>query len=168
MTRLIVLTAALLLPAAGPLSAAVDQAVVTPNRGAAGVKLGMTRTQVVARIGQPLAENQNGVMTYATGNRIFDVYRNGKSGRVRMLVISGRNYCTPAGICALRAGAVGKLQARYGSRLVPHVNGDGLECYFLEGRFGGRRVFTSFIVSGTAPSARILDFLILHGRPEEC
>jgi hypothetical protein len=167
-TRLLVVASVLALLVTGSGAAAIGTATIVPNRGAGGATLGMTRAQAVAALGQPVSENANGVLTYATGNRIFDVYRTGPNGRVRMFVLSGRNYCTAAGICTRRAGGVGKLQARYGNRLVTHTNPDGLECYFLRGWFGGRAVTTNFVVSSTSPGARILDVIILYGRPGDC
>ncbi len=148
-------------------SAAVDQATVRINKGAGGVTLGATRAQVLARLGAPVSENTNGVLTYATGSRIFDVYLSA-ANRVRMMILSGRNYCTAGGICARRAGGVGKLLARYGPRLVAHTNGDGLECYFLRGSYRGRAITTNFIVAGRNASSAILDFFILWGRPAIC
>lgn len=64
----------------------------------------------------------------------------------------------------MRRGGVGKLTARYGSRLAQKTNDDGLQCFQLLGRFGGKPVFTSFTVDGLTPSSRILMVFILYGR----
>jgi hypothetical protein len=162
-----VLLAALALAIAA--GAAVDQATFTPNRGAAGVKLGMTRAAVLAHLGQPLVASAFGALSYASGNRIFDVYLDQQQPkRVRMLGISGRNYCTSGGICTRRPGSVGKLKARYGSQLVQKTNDDGLRCYQLLGTFGGKPVFTSFTVDGFKATSRILMVFILYGSGDVC
>lgn len=150
-------------------TAAVTRAAFTPNRGAAGVKLGMTRAQVITRLGQPIAESDFGALSYGSGARIFDVYLDQRHPRrVRMLGISGRNYCTAGGICTRRAGGVGKLKARYGSKLVQKTNPDGLKCFQLVGTFAGKPVFTSFTVGGFAASSRILMVFVLYGTGDVC
>ena len=161
------------LPASAPglttRAEAVNAATFKTNRGAAGVTLGMTRSQVVAKLGQPLSQSLGGVMSYATGSRIFDVYLDAQQPRrVRMVVLSGKKYCTPTGICTFAPGGVGKLLAQFGSRLKPKTNPDGLECYQVTGQFKGKPVFTSFTVLDQAPASRFINVSILWGPPDVC
>jgi outer membrane protein assembly factor BamE (lipoprotein component of BamABCDE complex) len=41
-------------------SALVTHGPITPNVGASGITLGMTRAQVIAKLGKPVAQNLNG------------------------------------------------------------------------------------------------------------
>jgi hypothetical protein len=106
---------ALALALAFPASAAVDKGTFTPGAGGAGITLGMTRAQVLAKLGKPLYTNANGYMQYSSKN-LFDVYLDG-SKRVRLIGISGPGFCTVFGACALKTGGIAKLRARYGPRL---------------------------------------------------
>lgn len=76
--------ALLIAPAAGataPRTKGVAGGVISVNRGAVGIRLGMTRTQVIAQLGRPLNENRNGYMQYARfPEAMFDLYLSG--GRV--------------------------------------------------------------------------------------
>jgi hypothetical protein len=148
---------------------AINAATFNTNRGAAGVTLGMTRAQVVAKLGQPLSQSLGGAMTYATGSRIFDVYLDqGSPRRVRMIILSGKRYCTASGICMLTVGGVGDLLDQFGSRLKPKTNPDGLECYQITGRFRSRAVFTSFTVLDQKPASKFINVMILWGPPDVC
>lgn len=70
---------------------------MTPNVGAAGIKLGMTRAQVIAKLGKPLFKNANGFMQYGNDKKgvLFDVYLDTSTHpqRVRLLGISGNRFC---------------------------------------------------------------------------
>jgi hypothetical protein len=151
-----------------PASATVEQATFMVNRGAAGIKLGMTRGQVVAHLGQPLFENANGFMEYSADN-LFDVYLDATRTpkRVRMISFSGRDYCTASGICSLRRGGVGKLRTQFGSRLIKKDTPTG-RCYQILGHYQGEPVFTSFTVGNFIPSGRIFQVFILYGAGDVC
>ncbi len=56
--------------------ATVDHGTTAVGRGVAGVTLGMTRAQVVAKLGKPGYTNANGLLEYGNVPVIFDVYRN--------------------------------------------------------------------------------------------
>jgi hypothetical protein len=80
--------------AAPPVTKGVYGGVIVVGRGAAGATLGMTRAEVIARLGSPLSER--GPMSYEslppgsigprTPHGMFDLYLT--RGRVRMIVIS--------------------------------------------------------------------------------
>jgi hypothetical protein len=150
--------------------APVNEGTFTVNRGAVGVRLGMTRAQVIAKLGQPLSETQFGAMSYASGSRIFDIYLDTSTTpkRVRLFVISGRRYCTVSGICIFEKGGVGDLLDQYGSRLVPKTNPDGLACYQVVGSYQGRDVFTSFTVLAQKPGSKFINVFIAWGSGDVC
>lgn len=144
-------------------SAAVDHGSVTPNRGAVGITLGMTRTQVVARLGKPLYENRNGYMEYAEKN-LFDVYLDLATKRVRLVGVSGPRFCVGGNICMMRKGNVGALRARYGAALKAIADEDGSPAYALYARFGGKRVFTTFAVSRHRLSEQVFQIFMGYCR----
>ncbi len=158
----------LCLPAsAGATTAPITSGVITVGRGANGVRLGMTRAQVIAKLGTPAYENGNGYMQYVgdspRANAMFDVYRagGGSSTHVRMLGIAGAGFRLSDGNPVFAAGGLARLRSRYGARLKFHRSSDGTFTYELAGRFKGRRVHTDFDVTGPAPDARVLDVFIL-------
>jgi hypothetical protein len=150
--------------------APINEGTFTVNRGAVGVRLGMTRAQVLARLGQPLFQSQFGAMSYANGPNILDIYLDTSitPKRVRLFVISGRRFCTPTDICMFRRGGVGKLMNQFGAQLVPKTNGDGLKCYQVIGSFQGRAVFTSFTVFNHVPRSRFINVFISWGAGDVC
>ena len=162
MTRWFTL-AAVLLVVVLPLSAnaAVKQGPVTPNRGAHGIKLGMTRAQVVAALGQPVYKNTNGYMQYGPPNKpgvAFDIYLDvsKRPNRVRLLGVYGAAFClVGGGPCLLEKGGVGQLDDRYGAALETVTLDDGEQTIWLKGSYRGCDVFTDFGEPGRARSARI-------------
>ena len=142
-------------------TAVVTKGTVTPNRGAKGIRLGMTRAQVVAKLMQPVYKNANGFMQYGPNSQpsIFDVYLDVGTtpDRVRLLGIAGSGFCLAGGgPCLGVAGAVGKLKARYGTALKVVQLEDGERVYRLTGTLGGCDVFTDFTPVRFRPSSRIL------------
>jgi hypothetical protein len=156
------------LAASGPAAAkAWEKGTFTPNRGALGIRLDQTRAQVVAKLGKPVFENQNGFMQYASTN-LFDVYLDTALSpkRVRMIGLSGPGYCAPGGVCVMRKGGVGKLKAKYGGQLVKKSDTTGVDCYLLLGMYQGKQVFTSFAVDSFKAKGRIIQVFILWGPPD--
>jgi hypothetical protein len=158
---------------AGSAGAIVTSGPVTPNVGAAGITLGMTRAQVVAKLGKPVAQNLNGYMQYGPKNlnSLFDVYLDTSvhPWRVRMLGISGRNFClTGGGPCMRRAGGVGKLKARYDGALKTVTLEDGEKVVWLKGKLNGCKVFTDFGEAGRPAAAPIVMIFIGYQSGHYC
>jgi hypothetical protein len=151
---------ALALPLAA--SAAVDKGTFTPGAGGAGITLGMTRAQVIAKLGKPLYTNANGYLQYSSNN-LFDVYLDG-SKRVRLIGISGPGFCTAFGACALRSGGIAKLRARYGARLrLTKLPETGEKDWILLGKRGARQVFTSFAPANKTAASAFIQVFIGYG-----
>ena len=146
--------------AAAALPDAVTHGSVTPNLGAKGIKLDMTRAQVIAKLGQPSFKNANGYMQFGkeSAGILFDVYLDvGKHpARVRLLGINGAGFCLVAGgPCLMEKGGVGKLRARYDGGLKTVRLEDGERVVWLKGSYRGCKVFTDFGPAGRPASARI-------------
>jgi outer membrane protein assembly factor BamE (lipoprotein component of BamABCDE complex) len=139
--------------------AAVEQGTIVVNRGAAGVLVGMKRAQVVALLGQPLYQNQNGYMEYSKKN-LFDVYLDVSTKRVRLIGISGPKFCTLKGVCMWTKNGIAKLKAQYGAALRKFTDETGETGWELRGRFGGRPVFTTFFPDTPKPSGKIIQIFI--------
>ncbi len=142
-------------------SAVVTQGTIKPNRSAAGIRLGMSKSQVVTRLGAPVYQNMNGYMQYAPDNQptIFDVYLDVATNpdRVRLLGVSGSGFCLAGGgPCLFETGGVGKLKTRYGSALKLVTLEDGEKVYRLTAKYGGCDVFTDFTPAKLKPSAKII------------
>ena len=150
--------------------APINQGTFTVNRGAVGVRLGMTRAQVIAKLGLPLFMSKFGAMSYANGPNILDIYLDTSTTprRVRLFVISGRKFCTATDICMFTRGGVGDLMDQYGSRLQPKTNDDGLKCYQVVGKYQGRDVFTSFTVFNHVPRSKFINVFITWGSGDVC
>jgi hypothetical protein len=150
---------------AGARPDAVTHGSINPNVGAAGVTLGMTRAQVIAKLGKPSYTNAHGYMQYGleSKNILFDVYLDvaSRPPRVRLLGISGTGFCLAGGgPCLLHAGGQGKLRARYGKALKKVTLEDGEKVIWLKGTYKGCKVFTDFGEAGRPASAPILMVLV--------
>jgi len=155
---LLAVLCAVSLPAAA--EAVVNAGRIQVNRGAAGIRLGMTRAQVVTLLGAPVYQNANGYMQYSRNN-LFDVYLNG-ARRVDMLGISGPNFCTASGICMFEAYGVRKLKNQWGSQLKLVKLETGEQVYVLRGLVNGHRSFTSFSATTIRPRGKII--MVFIGR----
>ena len=157
---LLLVLVAVALALAMPVAAIVTKGSVTSNRGAKGVRLGMTRAQVIEKLGKPVFKNANGYMQYGSDKLgiAFDVYldTSAKPARVRLIGINGAGFClVGGGPCLMEKGGVGKLNARYGSALETVMLEDGEEVVWLKGTFRGCPVFTDFGEANRKPSTRI-------------
>jgi hypothetical protein len=141
--------------------AVVNAGRIQVNRGAASIRLGMTRTQVVALLGAPVFQNANGFMQYSRHPRIFDLYLS-SARRVRQLGVSGPNFCTASGICMFEAYGVRKLRNQWGSRLKLLRLETGEQVYVVRGLVNGRRSFTSFSPTTLRPRGKII--MVFIGR----
>lgn len=154
--------------ARAPRTQGIYGGVITVGRGAAGATLGMTRAQVIARLGRPLKER--GYMAYEnepqgrigprTPHGMFDLYL--RNGRVRMIVISPHSgWRLSNGIHIFAGGAIARLMRSYGSRLKPTRIEDGERLYRITGRYLGRAVWTEFYVARFGPRASVYGFDML-------
>ncbi|MCC6222800.1 MAG: hypothetical protein IT201_04840 [Thermoleophilia bacterium] len=170
-TRLLAILCAAALAALPAVAiAAVERGPFTPGKGARGVRIGMTRAQVVAKLGQPLYENAYGYMQYSLNN-LFDVYLDASASpkRVRMIGISGPKFCLAGtDICLLAKGGLGKLKQRYGTDLVVTQLENGEDVYRLTRTFGGCETYTDFSATGSAGSARLTQVFILTSSGSAC
>jgi len=149
---------ALVLPTSA--GAVVNAGTIQVNRGAAGIRLGMTRAMVVSKLGATIFQNGNGYMQYSENN-IFDLYLN-RARRVRLLGVSGPSFCTASRICMFEADGVRRLKNQWGSRLKLLRLETGEQVYVLRGLVDGRRVFTSFSATTIRPRGRII--MVFIGR----
>jgi hypothetical protein len=142
--------------------------VVTVGRGAAGVTLGMTRAQVIARLGRPL--NEHGYMAYEnepqgkinskTPHGMFDLFL--KNNRVRMIAISPNDgWHLSDGTSIFAGDAIARLMRRYGHRLRATRVEDGERAYRITERYLGRTVWTEFYVERFGSRARVYGFDLL-------
>jgi hypothetical protein len=143
---------------------AVTGGVIRPGHGAAGVTLGMTRADVVARLGRPSFENRLGFMQYGQGGAMFDVYRASAwaAAGVRMLGISGSGFRLADGNRVFAPAGLRRLRHRFGARLIRFRDEDGAPGYRLPGRLRGRRVLTDFFVDGFGSHGRVLNIFIRY------
>ncbi len=127
---------------------AAPSKLIKPGVGAAGASLGMSRAQVIARLGRPVSENRlpDGsvvVMSYSKSD-IVDVYFDPAARRVRMIIVSAPGFCTKAGECLRRVGHLTRLKRRYGPGLLRFVDWDGSVTYRRLVSVGDRKVMTEF------------------------
>jgi hypothetical protein len=137
-------------------AAAVERGVFTPSQGARGIKLGMTRAQVIARLGQPLFENRNGFMEYSRRN-LFDVYLDvsERPRRVRLLGVAGPDFCfAGSDLCLGDRDGVRFVKRRYGDELKLEEYESG-NVYALYGTYKGCPTLTEFLPNRFRPSSPI-------------
>ena len=139
--------------------------VIVAGRGVAGARLGMTRAQVVARLGTPVSEYPHRVLSYEAlpprnPHGQFDIYLQG--GRARMFIISPRStWRLTNGIHIFAKGAIARLMHCYGHRLKPTRIEDGERLYRITERYLGRTVWTEFYVTRFGPTASVYGFDLL-------
>ena len=96
-------------------SAAVDKGTFTPGAGGAGITLGMTRAQVISKLGKPLYANANGYMQYSSTESVRHLPRREQARAPDRHLGAGLLHRIRR-VCA-QAGGIAKLRARYGTRL---------------------------------------------------
>jgi hypothetical protein len=150
---------------AGAAERSIESGQIVVGRGVHGVTLGMTRAQVVARIGRPLSQNGNGYMQYAQ-KHLFDVYvRRGSPRHVDLVTAAGPGFCLAGKICSMTKGSLERLVDRYGPRLKVELYPEDADApdYVIRGRFRGQPVNTAF---SRAPGS-ILQVFIAYASPSE-
>jgi hypothetical protein len=155
-TALLVTMIAFAAPAAAQ-AKAVTGGEITINQGAAGVTLGMPRSEVVGLLGRPFYENANGYMEYGRGASMFDIYRTSGSRRsgVRTIGIYGKGFKLSDGNAIYEPGGIGRLRKTYGKRLKRVRLDHGERLYRITGRYKGRAVSTEFPVDKFGADAQI-------------
>jgi hypothetical protein len=143
--------------AAPSYATAVTEGEITIGQGAGGIKLGMTRAQVIGKLGKPFYENANGYMEYGTGEGQFDVYRESGSrrSRVRMLGIFGTGFRLSDGNAIFETGGIARLRKRYGKRLKRVHFENGERIYRINSRSAGRWASTDLTVDRWGSKARV-------------
>jgi hypothetical protein len=145
---------------AGAVPRAIESGRVAVGRGIGGAMLGMTRAEVVARLGRPLSQNSAGYMQYSK-RHLLDVYvRRGNPRRTDLITAAGEGFCLPGGICSTAPGSLSLLAARYGPRLKVELYPEDADApdYVIRSRLGGAVVNTAFSHAGR----RILQVYIAY------
>ena len=131
---------------AGATAQPIESGRIMVGRGVRGVTLGMTRAQVVARLGRPISQNAIGYMEYSR-KHLFDVYvRRGTPKWTDLISAAGPGFCLSGGICSLTEGSLKRLVGRFGARLDVELYPEDADApdYVIRSRFQGRPVNTAF------------------------
>ncbi len=152
--------AAVAIPARALAAAPVTSGSIRVNASVATVQIGLTRSTVVRRVGQPLERHSrddwgwDGPMT--TFGVTFDQHR-----VVRVSIGGSGLFCIKAGVCTGSRGGIGYLKRRYGSKLHFFRVEDGTRAAMVVGKRGKRRVFTIFgDVTSAKPAGRFRSVLM--------
>ena len=128
---------------------------VRVSEGIAGVRLGMTRAAVAARIGKPYATSlPSGNATCGMYARIpdFGACFAMRTRRVVTLYAIGPRFCVVRPrFCFEKAGGLGKLKRAFGRRLIGPVRKGDQVFYKYIVRRGSRRVQSAFVVDTQSP-----------------
>jgi hypothetical protein len=151
--------AALAIPARAFAGTPVTSGVIRVNASVATVQIGLTRTTVLSRLGDPIDRYSrddwgwDGPMTQFSVT--FDHHR-----VVRVAIGGNGLFCIRPGVCTGSRGGVGYLKRRYGSKLRFFKVEDGTRAAIIVGKHGKRRVFTIFGVTSTKPAGRFRSILM--------
>ncbi len=151
--------------AAAPHAKGIYGGVIVVGRGVAGATLGMTRAQLIARLGAPVSEIPKRDLSYEAlppknPHGQFDISLQG--GRARMFTISPRSTWRLAnGIYIFTSGAIARLMHYYGPRLKPTRIEDGEHLYRITERYLGLTVWSEFYVEHFGPKASVYGFDLL-------
>jgi hypothetical protein len=166
---LVATIAALSLLVAPTLAGATVQTggTITIGQGINGVTLGMTRAQVIATLGTPVATTRYGYIGYGPKNfaNLFDIYMShtGTPKRVETIDVSGKGFKLADGIAIFVKGGLRKLAAQYGKRLTFHQNTTNSGPYFeIDSRFHGRKVATTFAVAGPSLNGLVYQVFVSY------
>jgi hypothetical protein len=128
---------------------------VRVSEGIAGVRLGMTEADVVARIGKPYATSlPSGNATCGMYARIpaFGACFHMRTRRVVTLYAIGPKFCVVRPrFCFQRVGGLAKLKRAFGRRLIGPVRKGDQVFYKYIVRRGSRRVQSAFVVDTQSP-----------------
>ena len=163
MVRLVTIAvalAALVIPARALAGTPVTSGAIRVNASVATVQIGLTRSTVTRRLGEPIerysrdAWSWDGPMT--SFGVTFDRHR-----VVRVSLGGSGLFCIKPGVCAGSRGGIGYLKKRYGSKLRFFKVEDGTNAAIVVGKLGKRRVFTIFGgVTSKKPAGRFRSVLM--------
>jgi hypothetical protein len=143
----------------------VTGGTITIGHGAAGVTLGESRQDVLAKLGQPVMENKLGVMSYANDPLIFDLYRKGTKYIQQFVIAVGPKktgaFKLSDGNHIFKKGGLKRLSQRYGSKLKSKTFDDGSPYYEIVTKLNGRKVLNDFPTDRKGINARVLDVFIV-------
>jgi hypothetical protein len=152
--------AALAIPARALAATPVTSGAIRVNASVATVQIGLTRSTVMRRLGEPVARYSrdewgwDGPMT--SFGVTFDRHR-----VVRVSLGGSGLFCIKAGVCTGSRGGIGYLKKRYGSKLRFFKVEDGTQAAIVVGKLGKRRVFTIFgDVTSKKPAGRFRSVLM--------
>jgi hypothetical protein len=121
----------------------VAAGTVRVNVAVGPVRIGLPRSAVVKRIGDPVEQYSDDDWgwdgTRTTFGLVFDHER-----VARISVAGGGGFCIRARVCTGSRGGVGYLRRKYGARLRFFRAEDGTRAAIIVGKLGKRRVFTIF------------------------
>jgi len=151
MKRAVLIPLALAFVLLAPASAALDRGTIVPGRGVGGVELGITRADVIAKLGRP-SRTAGSELTWDLWRKgVLWIVRAGDAGgRVNKIQLAVGHlerypFCIRSGACLGEVGGVGKLRAQYGSRL-KQTKQLGYPAYLLAGKgYRGYNVYTVFV-----------------------
>ena len=155
---LLVAVAAVLVVGPVPASArVVHGGTIDIGRGAAGVELGMGRSEVMLWLGLPTNESGSS-LSYSDSAGTLTLQEAADDALVDRIVIAshGRAWRLRDGNAIFTGGGIARLVRRYGSRVRrlrdPTL---GRRAYVIAGRYRGRRVRTEFVVDRFTRRARV-------------
>ena len=155
---LLAAVAAVLVVGAVPASAGVVRGgTIDVGRGAAGVQLGVGRSEVLLWLGFPTKESAS-TLSYGGSAGAFILHEAADDALVDRMVIAsrGRAWRLRDGNPVFTRGGIARLVRRYGSRVRPRRDPTvGRRAYVIAGRFRGRRVRTEFVVDRFTRRARV-------------
>ena len=133
---------------AAPQAPATTRHLIREGFGAGGAELGMTESEVRAKLGEPFEVNKAGAaVVYMSYHRTDNVgVYFGDDGRVRMVIaaVKDQTWCTDFDVCLYREGDLPKLTGHHGNALHRFVDRDGSITYRLLVERDGRKIMTEY------------------------
>ena len=163
MVRLVTIAvalAALVIPARALAGTPVTSGAIRVNASVATVQIGLTRSTVTRRLGEPIERYSRDDWGWDGPMTSFDVTFD--HHRVARVSVAGSGlFCIKARVCTGSRGGIGYLRKRYGTKLRFFRAEDGKRAAIVVGKLGKRRVFTIFgDLTSTKPVGRFRSVLL--------